>query len=159
MSNKAIMFFEKNNLAKRIMSMNESTASALEAAQALGVELNQIAKSLTFRTNDKAVLIVMAGDAKVDSKKFRDTFNVKSKMLDLDEATRLTGYPIGGVCPFALAEDQITVYLDESLKRSEIVYPGCGDDVTLVKLSLKELEELANAKGWINIGKGWQIGE
>ncbi|MEG0283679.1 MAG: YbaK/EbsC family protein [Erysipelotrichales bacterium] len=156
MFNKAIEFFEQHNLRDRILVMEESTASAPEAASAINVSLSQIAKSLTFRTNEKPALIVMAGDAKIDSNKFRKTFKIKSKMLDLEEATKLTGYPIGGICPFDLDNNEIDVFLDISLKRNDFVYPGCGDVKTLIKLNLSELMEYSNFKGWIDIGKGWE---
>ena len=154
--NRAIVFFKSQGLENKIRKMNDSTASAIEAAQALNVPLGQIAKSLTFRTNERPILIVMSGDAKIDSKKFRDTFGVKSKMLEVDQVERYTGYSIGGVCPFNLATKEIDVYLDESLKRFTTVYPGCGDSSTLVMVSLEELEKFSNYVDWVDISKDWQ---
>lgn len=157
--NKARIFFKDKGLEDRILMMNDSTATALAAAQAIDVELSAIAKSLTFRTNEEPVLVVMSGDAKIDSKKFRNTFKVSSRMLDADEVVALTGYQIGGVCPFAIDENKITVYLDESLKRNSVVYPGCGDSISLVRLELDELIEFSQPRGWVDIGKGWQEDE
>lgn len=154
MDNKAVLFFKEKGLENRIHRMNESTASAQEAAETLNVELKTIAKSLTFK-NEKPMLIVMAGDAKIDSKKFRHTFGIKSKMLEYDDVLNITGYEVGGVCPFALDKTKIDVFLDISLQRSEYVYPGCGDLVTLVKVDIEELKEFSNYIDWIDIGKEW----
>ena len=154
--NRAIAFFKEQGLENRIRKMENSTASAIEAAEALKAPLGQIAKSLTFRTNERPILIVMSGDAKIDSKKYRETFGVKSKMLEADQVEHYTGYTIGGVCPFNLATNEIDVYLDESLKRFESVYPGCGDSSSLVMVTLKELEEFSKYVNWIDIGKDWQ---
>lgn len=154
--NRAINFFIDNGLEDRIFIAKQSTASASDAAKSLNVELKTIAKSLTFKTKEKPILVVMAGDAKIDSKKFKQVFKIKSKMLDEEEITRLTGYKIGGVCPFNLLSDEIEVFLDISLKRSEIIYPGCGDATSLVKLTIEELEIFTNYKGWIDIGKDYE---
>ena len=105
--------------------------------------------------NERPILIVMSGDAKIDSKKFRSVFKVKSKMLDGEEVFRYTGYEIGGVCPFNLISDEIDVYLDKSLERYDLLYPGCGASNTLVALSLSELKELSNYQVIIDIGKGY----
>ena len=153
--NRAIAYFKEKGLEDRIKIMEDSAASALEAANVLNVDLGSIAKSLTFRTNDRAILIVMAGNARIDSKKFRHTFNVKSKMLEADAVEAYTGYQIGGVCPFNLATNKIDVYLDRSLEQSNNVYPGCGEANALVSLSLEELKEHSNYLGWVDIGKDW----
>lgn len=155
MDNKAIAFFKDKGLENRIKRMEESTASAQEAADTLKVELKTIAKSLTFR-NKKPMLIVLAGDAKVDTKKFIKTFGIKSKMLEYDEVIETTGYKVGGVCPFALNPSKIDVYLDISLQRSNEIYPGCGDLVTLVEVNIEELKEFSNFIDWVDIGKEWQ---
>lgn len=156
MDNRAVAFFKEKGLENRIKAMDESTASAIEAAQAINVDLGMIAKSLTFRTNDRPVLVVMSGDAKIDSKKFKETFGVKSKMLEPELVEEYTGYTIGGVCPFNLISNDIDVYLDKSLQRYEKVYPGCGDSVTLVGVTVSELEEFSNYVDWIDIGKVWE---
>ncbi|MDF9866787.1 prolyl-tRNA editing enzyme YbaK/EbsC (Cys-tRNA(Pro) deacylase) [Bacilli bacterium PM5-3] len=153
--NRAILFFKEKGLENRVKIMEESTASAIEAAQALNVDLGMIAKSLTFRTDERPVLIVMSGDAKIDSKKFRQTFKVKSKMLDAEDVEKYTGYTIGGVCPFNLISDEIDVYLDKSLERFETLYPGCGDHNALVEVKLDELKEFSNYLDWVDIGKDW----
>ena len=156
MDNRAVAFFKEKGLESRIKKMNDSTASAIEAAYTLGVELSMIAKSLTFDTKKKPMLVVLAGDAKIDSKKFRHTFGIKSKMLDYEDVLAVTSYEVGGVCPFALDPSKIDVFLDISLQRSEYVYPGCGDLQTLVKVSIKELKEFSHFIDWIDIGKSWQ---
>jgi len=153
--NRAVEFFEEKGLKDKVRVMQESTATAVEAAEALGIDVGKIAKSLTFRTNERPVLIVMSGDAKIDSKKFRNTFNVSSKMLDAADVEKYTGYTIGGVCPFNLLTNEIDVYLDKSLERFDVVYPGCGAHDTLVETSLDELKELSNYVDIIDIGKGW----
>lgn len=156
MENRAVSFFKDLGLEDRLKIMDESTASAIEAAQTLGVELGTIAKSLTFRTADRPVLIVMSGDAKIHSKSFKEQFKVKSKMLDSEDVVNFTGYEVGGVCPFNLATNKIDVYLDKSLQRYEMVYPGAGTTTSLVEVSISELEEFTNFIGWIDIGKDWE---
>ena len=154
--NNAEKFFKQLGLQDRVCKVSGSTASAVEAAQSINVELGMIAKSLTFKTDSRPILIVMSGDAKIHSSKFRKTFKVKSKMLEADEVLKYTGYEIGGVCPFNLASDEIDVYLDVSLKRYNQLAPGCGAYDMLVNLSLEELEKYSNYVDWVDIGKGWQ---
>lgn len=156
MENKAVAFFKEKGLENRIRKMNNSTASAVDAAESLGVELSRIAKSLTFQTKSKPMLVVLAGDAKIDSKKFRHTFGIKSKMLENDEVYDITGYEVGGVCPFALDPSKIDIFLDISLQRAIDVFPGGGDLQTLVKVSVEELKEFSNFVDWVDIGKSWQ---
>lgn len=140
------------NKEKDIIEFETSTATVLEAANALNIESSRIAKTLSFRYNDSCILVVMAGDARVDNAKFKNYFNIKARMLTPEEVFEYTGHKIGGVCPFGLKEN-IDVYLDESLKRFETVYPACGSSNSCIKLSLTDLENITNPVDWIDITK------
>lgn len=131
-----------------------SSATVELAAQALGCEPGRIAKTLSFLVGARAVLIVAAGDAKVDNHKYKAQFGVKAKMLSADEVTELVGHAVGGVCPFAVNEG-VTVYLDESLKRFDTVYPACGSSNSAIELTIPELERYSGFAGWIDVCKGW----
>jgi prolyl-tRNA editing enzyme YbaK/EbsC (Cys-tRNA(Pro) deacylase) len=124
------------------------------AADVLGVEPCRIAKTLSFRTETGAMLIVAAGDAKIDNAKFKGEFGVKAKMLTPEEVMEYIGYAIGGVCPFGVA-DNIPVYLDISLRRFDIIYPACGSSNSAIKLTCDELEEYTNSKKWVDSCKSW----
>lgn len=149
---KAKEHLEKYGLGDRIMEFSVSSATVKDAALALGCEEQEIAKTLSFIVNDKPILIVTAGDSKIDNKKYKECFSVKAKMISYDDVDRLIGHEVGGVCPFGVNDD-IDVYLDESLKRFEIVYPACGSSNSAVKLSLSELETSSNYKRWIDVCK------
>lgn len=136
----------------RIIEFDTSSATVELAAQALGCEAARIAKSITFGVHGGAVLIVAAGDTKIDNAKFKAFFGVKAKMLTPDEVADMVGHTVGGVCPFGV-NDGVKVYLDESLKRFEAVYPACGSSNSCVKLFLSELEELSGSLGWIDVCK------
>lgn len=136
----------------RVIETEESSATVELAAAALGCEAAMIAKSLTFDVRGESVLIVAAGDVRVDNPKFKACFGTKAKMLSRDEVGERIGHDVGGVCPFGVKEN-VKVYLDESLKRFEYVYPACGNASSAVKLSLSELEELSQSKGWVDIAK------
>ena len=123
-----------------------------EAAQALGVQPGMIAKTMSFLQGDKAVLILTEGTAKVDNRKYKNTFRTKAKMIPFEDVERLIGHAPGGVCPFGVP-DNVDVYLDESLRQFETVYPAAGNDHSAVKLTLAELEQVANAKGWVDVCK------
>lgn len=139
-----------------IMVFDSSSATVQEAADTIGVQPAQIAKTLSFRGKDeKAILVVAAGDTKIDNKKFRETFKFKARMLSPDEVLEQTGHPIGGVCPFGLAND-LDVYLDVSLKRFEKVYPACGSTNSAIELTCEELEKFSSAKEWVDVCKGWE---
>lgn len=111
-----------------------------------------IAKTMSFLQGDKAVLILTEGTAKVDNRKYKDTFRTKAKMIPFEDVERLIGHAPGGVCPFGVP-DNVDVYLDESLRQFETVYPAAGNDHSAVKLTLAELEQVANAKGWVDVCK------
>jgi len=131
-----------------------SSATVELAAQALGCEPCRIAKSLSFMIDGGAVLIVAAGDARVDNKKYKAHFAQKAKMLTPQEAVDLVGHAVGGVCPFALNEG-VKVYLDESLKRFETVFPACGSANSAIELTLAELETHSSSLGWVDVCKDW----
>ena len=143
--------FNKDN---DIKEMDESTATVELAANALGTEEARIAKSLSFYNGDGAMVIVVAGDAKIDNRKFKDYFGFKAKMLSPDDTERFTGHIIGGVCPFALSEN-VKVYLDESMKRFETMFPACGSGNSAIELTISELEETSKCNTWVNVCKGW----
>lgn len=135
-----------------IREMGESTATVPLAAQALGVIPARIAKSISLQDKDSAMVLVTAGDAKLDNKKFRGQFGFKPKMLSMEDALRFTGHAVGGVCPFALPEG-IPVYLDESMRRFETVFPACGSSNSAIELTMDELEEYSAALDWVDVCK------
>ncbi len=140
------------NLEDRIKVFETSSATVELAARAVGTEEARIAKSMAYDLKGETILIILAGDARTDNRKFKDVFQTKAKMLSPEETNERIGHEQGGICPFGIKED-VKVYLDESLKRFDIVYPACGSDNSAVKLSLQELEESSKAKGWVNISK------
>ena len=145
-------YLKKFGLDNKIMEFDVSSATVIEAAIALNCKEQEIAKTLSFIVNDRPVLIVTAGDSKVDNSKFKTKFNVKAKMIPFDDVERLVGYAVGGVCPFGVNED-VDVFLDESLKRFDTVYPACGSSNSAIKLSIEELEKASNYKEWIDVCK------
>lgn len=147
-------YFKQYGMEGRVLEFPVSSATVELAAQALGCEPGRIAKTLSFLVGDRAVLIVAAGDAKVDNHKYKAQFGVKAKMLSADEVTELVGHAVGGVCPFAVNEG-VTVYLDESLKRFDTVYPACGSSNSAIELTIPELEQYSGFAGWIDVCKGW----
>ena len=147
-------YFRQYGMEGRVLEFPVSSATVELAAQALGCEPGRIAKTLSFLVGDRAMLIVAAGDAKVDNHKYKAQFGVKAKMLSADEVTELVGHAVGGVCPFAVNEG-VTVYLDESLKRFDTVYPACGSSNSAIELTIPELERYSGFAGWIDVCKGW----
>ena len=145
----------KAGLEDRIYEFEVSSATVELAAQAVGCEPARIAKTLSFMVDQKAVLIVAAGDAKVDNHKYKETFHTKAKMMTPEQAVELVGHAVGGVCPFGI-KPGIKVYLDESLKRFDIVYPACGSANSAVKLTIPELERASACEGWVDVCKGWE---
>ena len=136
----------------KILVFSSSSATVELAAAAVGCEPARIAKTLSFKVLDECVLIVMAGDAKIDNKKFKNYFHIKAKMLTPDEALSNTGHAVGGVCPFGVP-DNVKVYLDESLKRFSTVFPACGSANSAAELSLDELCQASGSLGWVNVCK------
>lgn len=147
-------YFEQFGLADRVREFDVSSATVELAAQALNCEPCRIAKTLSFMVDGHAVLIVAAGDAKIDNPKYKAQFKTKAKMLTPDEVETLTGHAVGGVCPFGINEGAV-VYLDVSLKRFETVFPACGSSSSAIELSIEELEKYSGYTAWIDVCKGW----
>ena len=146
-------------LEDRIQEFDVSSATVELAAAALGVEGARIAKSLSFKVAEEPVVIVVAGDAKIDNSKYKAQFHTKAKMLTHEEAHTLIGHDVGGVCPFALP-DNVEVYLDVSVQRFETVYPAAGSANSAIPLSCGELEQYASGfRAWVDVCKGWRPGE
>lgn len=139
-------------LADKIMRFGQSSATVELAAQAAGVEPARIAKTLSLYVGDRVALVVFAGDARVDNRKFKDTFHSKAKMLRAADAEALIGHGVGGVCPFGV-NDGCDVYLDESLRRFDVVYPAAGDSASAVRLTLDELERACQPCAWVDVSK------
>ncbi len=145
-------YFETKGIADRIREFETSSATVALAAQALQCEEARIAKTLSFHVGEKVVLIVTAGDAKIDNPKYKAFFGTKAKMLSFDEAEELIGHAVGGVCPFAVNEG-VAVYLDVSLKRFVTVFPACGSSNSAIELKLDELEAYSGYLSWIDVCK------
>lgn len=148
-------FFREKGIEDRVQEFPVSSATVELAAQALGVEGKRIAKTLSFLVGDQCVLIVAAGDAKVDNAKFKAQFHTKAKMLPHDLVPEYVGHAVGGVCPFAVKEG-VAVYLDESLRRFETVFPACGSSNSAIELTIPGLMAYADTDAWIDVCKGWQ---
>lgn len=148
-------YFEQAGLGDRLMLPEHSSATVEEAARAIGCEPRQIAKTLSFLADGGAILVVVAGDARVDNRKYRETFGTKARMIPADEVERFIGHAPGGVCPFAVHAG-VRVWLDVSLRRFPIVYPAAGSDHSAVRLTPQELERLSHATGWVDVCRGWQ---
>ena len=146
--------FAQFGIADRVREFEVSSATVELAAQALNCEPCRIAKTLSFIVDGHAVLIVAAGDAKIDNPKYKAQFGTKAKMLTPDEAETLIGHAVGGVCPFAVNEG-VTVYLDCSLKRFETVFPACGSSNSAIELTIAELEKYSGFTSWVDVCKGW----
>jgi len=146
-------YFRSLGIEDKVMEFDVSSATVELAAQALGVEGARIAKTLSFKTHDDGcMLILAAGDARIDNRKFKDKFHLKAKMLTAEEVLEMVGHPVGGVCPFGINEG-IPVYLDESLKRFVTVFPAVGSGNSAIELNLEELYEYSKALEWIDVCK------
>lgn len=143
---------EKFGFQDRIQQFTESSATVELASQRLGVEPARIAKTLSFKVEDHAILIVAAGDVKIDNPKYKTAFHTKAKMLSHDEVEELTGHMVGGVCPFGVKEG-VEVYLDESLKRFTTVFPAVGTPASAIELTIPELEQLSGYTRWVDVCK------
>ena len=149
-------YFQPLGIADRIQEFSVSSATVELAAVAVGVEGARIAKSLSFKVEETPIIVVVAGDAKVDNSRYKAQFHTKAKMLTHEEAHDLIGHDVGGVCPFALPEN-VKVYLDVSLKRFGTVYPAAGSDNSAIELTCEELEKYAsNFAGWVDVCKAWR---
>lgn len=149
-------YLKEFGVEDRIREFSVSSATVELAAAALGVEGARIAKSLSFKAGDKPIVVVAAGDAKIDNGKYKAQFHTKAKMLTHEEAHSLIGHDVGGVCPFALPEG-VTVYLDVSLRRFETIFPAAGSSSSAIELTCGELEKYSsNFAQWVDVCKGWQ---
>ena len=149
---KAKAYLAEKGYADHVIELEDSSATVQLAAQALGVEPGMIAKTMSFLIGEEAILILTEGTAQVDNRKYKDTFHMKAKMIPFEEVEGWIGHAPGGVCPFGIKEG-IKVYLDESLKQFDTVYPAAGNDHSAVKLTIAELEEVAGAVGWVDVCK------
>ena len=147
-------YFSEYGMENKIQEFDVSSATVELAAAALNCEPCRIAKTLSFMVDGSAILIVMAGDAKIDNPKYKAQFAAKAKMLTPEEAEALIGHAVGGVCPFGINEG-VRVYLDSSLKRFETVFPACGSSNSAIELTIPELEKYSNSLAWIDVCKGW----
>lgn len=145
-------YFKSYGIEDRILEFEVSSATVELAALAVGCEPGRIAKTLSFMVGEQPILIVAAGDARVDNAKYKAQFGKKAKMLTLDEAAALIGHAVGGVCPFGINEG-VDVYLDESLKRYETVFPACGSSNSAIELTIEELEKYSGFKSWVDVTK------
>ena len=145
-------YFRELGVEDKVQELAESSATVELAAQALGVEPGRIAKTLSFMVDGSPILIVAAGDVKIDNAKYKKFFGAKAKMLTPDEAVTLIGHAVGGVCPFAV-NDGVTVYLDESLKKFVTVFPACGSSNSAIELTMEELEKYSLFKEWVDVCK------
>ena len=153
---RASKYLEQFNMADKILEFATSSATVELAAQAAGCEPKRIAKTLSFKVNEEPILIVAAGDAKVDNSKYKQYFGVKAKMLAAEEVEPLIGHAIGGVCPFGINEG-VKVYLDISLQRFQSFFPACGSHNSAIEVTPAELEAYAcNCQGWVDLCKAWQ---
>ena len=147
-------YFGAQGIDSRIRELGESSATVALAAKALGCEPCRIAKTLALIVGETPILVVTAGDAKIDNAKYRALFHAKAKMLTPEQAETMVGHAVGGVCPFAVNEG-VKVYLDASLKRFETVFPACGSANSAIELTLAELEKYSGALAWVDVCKGW----
>jgi len=150
------VFFHRLGREGDILEFPVSSATVELAAQAAGCEPARIAKTLSFKVDGRCVLLVCAGDAKVDNSKFKGLFHCKATMLTPDEVLAATGHAVGGVCPFALPEGDVQVYLDRSLQRFQTVFPAAGSSNSAIELTCDELAEYSSSLGWVDICKNWQ---
>ena len=148
-------YFREKGMEDRVLEFPVSSATVELAAQAVGCEPARIAKTLSFMVHEKPILIVAAGDARIENAKYKAYFGAKAKMLSPDEAVSLIGHAVGGVCPFAV-NPGVTVYLDASLKRFTTVFPACGSSNSAIELTIPELEEHSSCVSWVDICTDWQ---
>ena len=148
-------YFDTLGIADRIQEFPVSSATVELAAQAAGVEPGRIAKSLSFKLEERTVLVVAAGDAKIDNPKYKAAFGGKAKMLTPEEAVERVGHAVGGVCPFAVNEG-VEIYLDESLRRFDTVFPAAGSSNSAIEMTCDELAQYAKSDKWVDVCKGWQ---
>jgi len=149
---KVKQFFKQYKMEDKILEFDISSATVELAAKALGCDECRIAKSLSFKIDEKPIIIVTAGDVKIDNAKYKAKFHAKAKMLQFDEVEALIGHRVGGVCPFAV-NDGVTVYLDESLKRFKTVFPACGSSNSAIEMTIPMLEKYSLFAEWVDVCK------
>lgn len=152
----ATAYFKQYHMEDRILVFQESSATVELAAIAAHTEPERIGKTLSFMVEDRPILILMTGDAKVDNRKYKEQFGTKAKMLTPDEVSTLIGHNVGGVCPFGI-HDGVTVYLDLSLKRFETIFPACGSSNSAIELTIPELETYSHFTEWVDVCKNWNV--
>lgn len=145
-------YLEKYNLDSQIMLFDVSSATVKEAAKAINCKEEEIAKTLSFIVDDKPILIVVAGDSRVDNSKYKAEFHAKAKMIPFENVEEMIGHAVGGVCPFGVNEN-VNIYLDNSLKRFENVYPACGTSNSGIKLNVEQLEQILEYEKWVDVCK------
>ena len=148
-------YFSQFGIADRVKEFDVSSATVDLAAQAVGCEPSRIAKTLSFMVDGQPILIVTAGDARIDNPRYKAQFRTKAKMLSPDQAETLVGHAVGGICPFGI-KDGVTVYLDDSLKRFSSVFPACGSSNSAIELTIPELEKYSDYDSWIDVCKNWR---
>ena len=149
---RAKAYLAEKGYADHIIELEDSSATVQLAAQALGVEPGMIAKTMSFLIGEEAILILTEGTAKVDNRKYKDTFHMKAKMIPFEEVENWIGHAPGGVCPFGIKEG-VRVYLDETLKKYETVFPACGSSNSAIELTIPQLEQLAKQVCWVDVCK------
>ena len=145
-------YFRQYDMEDKILEFDVSSATVELAAQVLGCEPQRIAKTLSFKIGDEAILIVAAGDARINNGKYKAKFGTKAKMLSADEVEQMVGHAVGGVCPFGINEG-VKVYLDESLKRFETVFPACGSSNSAMEMTMEDLERYSGYEEWVDVCK------
>ena len=151
-------FFSSYGMEDRVLEFETSSATVELAAEAAGCQPCRIAKTMAFMVKEQPILVVTAGDAKIDNRKYKDYFATKAKMLTPDQVVEYIGHAVGGVCPFAI-KDGVIVYLDQSLKRFDSVFPACGSSNSAIELTIDELEKYSGYDSWIDVCKGWNAEE
>lgn len=146
-------YFKKLGMDNKVLEFDVSSATVELAAIALNTQQARIAKTMSFKKDDGCILVVTAGDVKIDNAKYKHTFGLKAKMLTADEVIDLVGHAIGGVCPFAVKEGVRGIYIDESVKRFETVFPACGSSNSAIELTPAELFQYSNADAWVDVCK------
>ncbi len=145
-------FFAELGEPEKVVEFNESTATSEEAASVLNCEVGRIAKTISVFADKKPILILLGGDMKLDNKKFKAQFGTRPKMIPIEEVENFIGHAVGGVCPFAV-NDGVKIFLDESLKRFDFIYPAAGSSNSIVKINLIELEKYIKSAGWVDVAK------
>ena len=149
---RAKKYLKKYGFDERIMEFDVSSATVLQAAEAIHCREEEIAKTLSFLIHDKPIVIVVTGDSKIDNRKFKEEFQTKAKMIPFEQVEEFIGHAAGGVCPFGVNEN-VDVYLDESLRKMKLVYPACGSSNSAIALNIEELEKVSNYKKWVDVCK------